>query len=101
VAATLPGEGTEGLCPSGEGGEASFRCGTAYEADPADFKTTGLRFHRNIATVNLTFPAVEPPPPPPAIGVVVYRMVDGAGGHRGSCRWTPVIRRSPSSGPSR
>lgn len=79
VAATLPGVtgDVNTLCPPGDGGDASFRCGTAYEADPADFKTTGLRFHQNIATVNLTFPAVAPPPPPPAIGVTVYRTVDG------------------------
>ena len=79
VAATLPGVGGDvaTLCPPGDGGDASVRCGTAYEADPADWKTSGLRFHRNIATVNLTFPAVQPPPPPPAIGVVVYRVVDG------------------------
>jgi hypothetical protein len=78
VAATLDGVAGDvtTLCPAGEGGDASFRCGTAYEADPADWKTSGLRFHRNIATVNLTFPAVEPPPPPPAIGVTVYRTVD-------------------------
>ena len=79
VAATLPGVGGDvaTLCPPGDGGDASVRCGTAYEADPADWKTSGLRFHRNIATVNLTFPAIAPPPPPPAIGVVVYRVVDG------------------------
>jgi hypothetical protein len=78
VAATLVGGAGDvrTLCPTGEGGDTSFRCGTAYEADPADFKTTGLRFHRNIATVNLTFPPVQPAPAPPAIGVTVYRVVD-------------------------
>ena len=94
MAATLPGAERDvtKLCPPGEGGDATFRCGIAYEADPADWKTSGLRFHRNIATVNLTFPSVEPPPPPPAIGVTVYRAVDGKAGHGGIVpAGTPVI----------
>ncbi len=75
VAATITGvPGDPGVrCPETDGGDASFRCATAYESDPVNWKTTGLRFHRNIATVNITFPAVEPPLPPPAIGVTVYR----------------------------
>src|SRR5262249_59847059 len=51
--------------------------GIAYEPDPADWKSTGLQFHRNIATVNLTFPAEAPPPPPPAIEIKVFRLKNG------------------------
>ena len=75
VAATLVGGDVTTLCPDAAGPHVA--CGTATVANPADWKTSGLRFHQNIATVNLTFPAVEPPPPPPAVEVRVFRTVDG------------------------
>ena len=75
VAATLVGGDVTSLCPDPEGPHVA--CGTAYEANPADFKSSGLRFHQQIGTVNLTFPAVAPPPPPPAVEIRVFRTVDG------------------------
>src|ERR671918_1473113 len=45
------------------------RTATGFEANPADWSTSGLRFYRNIATANVVFPPVEPPPPPPQIQI--------------------------------
>jgi hypothetical protein len=75
VAATLVGGDVTTLCPAPP--NPKVVCGTAFESDPADWKTTGLQFHRNIATVNLTFPPVEPQPPAPAIEIKVYRTKNG------------------------
>ncbi len=45
----------------------------AYQANAADWGTTGLQHYRNIATVNITFDAVEPPPAAPVLEVRVMK----------------------------
>jgi hypothetical protein len=75
VAATLEGGDVTTLCPAPP--NPKVVCGTAYEADPLDWKSTALRFHGNIATVNLTFPPVAPQPPAPAIEIKVFRTKNG------------------------
>ena len=75
VAATLEGGDVTTLCPAPP--NPKLACGTAYEADPQDWKSTALKFHKNIATVNLTFPPVEPQPPAPVIEIKVFRTKNG------------------------
>ena len=48
-----------------------------FEANPADWETSGLRFYRNVATGNVTFPALQPPPPPPAIAIALLNKATG------------------------
>ncbi len=45
---------------------------TAYEVDPQNTKSPGLRFARNVANATITFPAVAPavPPSPVTVGVM-------------------------------
>lgn len=74
LAATLKGAAPEVTCPVESD---TVVCATGFEANVADWKTSGLRFHKNIATLNLTFPPQEPPPAPPAIAIGVYRLVEG------------------------
>lgn len=47
---------------------------TAYEANPLDTQSPGLRFARNVATANLTFPAVAPDAPPSPVQVRVMTL---------------------------
>jgi hypothetical protein len=63
VSATSPGGGTV--------------TGIAYEANPQDTKSPGLRFARHIATANLTYAAVQPPQGPTATEITLTRTVDG------------------------
>jgi hypothetical protein len=51
---------------------------TAFEANPLDWAATELKaYGKNVATVNLTYPAVAPPPAPPAIEIRVMTVVSG------------------------
>jgi hypothetical protein len=51
---------------------------TAFEANPLDWVSTELKHYgKNIATVNITYPAVAPPPAPPAIEIRVMTVVNG------------------------
>jgi hypothetical protein len=50
---------------------------TAFEANPQDTASTGMRFYRNVATANVTFPALQPPATPPQVEVKVLRASDG------------------------
>lgn len=57
-----------------------FRCSrptrtaTAYEVDPQNAKSPGLRFAKNIATANITLPAVAPAVPPSPVQVTVLTL---------------------------
>jgi RHS repeat-associated protein len=53
------------------------RTATAFQAVPADYATTPLRYYGSIATTTVTFPPVEPPQPPPAVAIVVVRRGQG------------------------
>ncbi len=53
------------------------RSAVAFEANPADWTTSGLRFYRNIASANITYPAAAPPAPPPALDIRVMRLENG------------------------
>ncbi len=55
------------------GGET--RAAQALRVDPANWKTTGLRFQRNIAQATIALDPEEPPPPPRDIAVDVLRPV--------------------------
>jgi hypothetical protein len=48
-----------------------------FQVNPVDWATTSLKLYKNIATVNLTFPATPPPPEPPAIQIRVMRLLEG------------------------
>jgi hypothetical protein len=57
--------------------DGEMRTATGFEANPANWATTSLHLYRNIATANITFPAVTPPPPPPAVQIKVMRLENG------------------------
>ncbi len=51
---------------------------TALEANPADWSSTGLRFYRAVASVNITYPPETAQPPAPAVEIqVMKRSADG------------------------
>jgi hypothetical protein len=56
---------------------------TAYQVDPQNTKSPGLRFARNVATANLTFPAV-PPTLPPSPVLVSVMTIDANGARKNS-----------------
>jgi hypothetical protein len=62
-------------CPATETAGDLVRCVDLYEGNPQDFGSTALRFYRNIATGNITFPATTEPPRPPVIDIRIYELV--------------------------
>jgi hypothetical protein len=50
--------------------------GIAYEANPQDSKSPGLKLARHIATTNLTYPAAPPPQPLATVRITLTRTVD-------------------------
>jgi RHS repeat-associated protein len=77
VSAALPGY-RPGPCPDPPTDDpaTTLRCGTAEQANPQTYGSPSLAFYRNLATVNLTFPA-ENAPPPARVDIDVLRQ-DGA-----------------------
>ncbi|MGE0454278.1 MAG: RHS repeat-associated core domain-containing protein [Vicinamibacteria bacterium] len=58
--------------------EAELARTPAFQANPQDFASTGLRYYRNVATANITFAPKEPPPPPSALAILIFDASTGA-----------------------
>lgn len=56
--------------------DGATRTATAYEVDPQTTKSTALRYSKNVATANITFPAVAPAVPPSPVRVTVVTLDD-------------------------
>ncbi|HEY6552516.1 MAG TPA: hypothetical protein VI669_04135, partial [Vicinamibacteria bacterium] len=76
IAAVAEGAPAGATCGTSEG--RLFQCATAFEAVPASYHP-GLapRYQRNVASTNLSFPAIEPPLPTPEIQIRLMSETTG------------------------
>ena len=67
VAALASGAPANAACGTSEG--LLFQCATAFELAPASYPAGLTRYRRNVASTNVSFPAIEPPLPTPEIQI--------------------------------
>ena len=78
IAALANGAPDNAACGTNEG--RSFQCATAFELAPASYPLgLAARYQRNVASTNVSFPAIEPPLPTPEIQI---RLMSEAAGVR-------------------